>query len=73
MKVSILPLGSFALNIFSSGLVQSFSTSENLSKLVRADALNNAALGSGDLHENLLRVKQKRLLFAPMTTPIDGM
>jgi hypothetical protein len=73
MKVSILSLGSFALNIFSFVLVHSFPTSKNLSKLFRADALNDAAPGSEDLHENLLRLKQKRLLFDPMTKPIDGM
>jgi hypothetical protein len=73
MKVSILSLGSFALNLLSSGLVHSFPTSENLSKLVRADVSNNSAIDSEDLHENLLRLKQKRLPFDPMTTPIDGM
>lgn len=72
MKVSILSLGSFALTLLSSSLVHSFPTAENFAKLARRNALDNATFDSKDLHKNLLRLKQKRLLFDPMTTPIDG-
>jgi len=72
MKVSILSLASFALTLLSSGLVHSFPTAENFAKLAHRNALDNAAFGPEDLHNNLLRLKQKRLLFDPMTTPIDG-
>ena len=72
MKVSILSLGSFALTLFSSGLVHSFPTAENFAKLYRRDALGTDAFDPEEMHDNLLRLKQKRL-FDPMTTPIDGM
>ena len=72
MKVSILSLGSLALTLLSSGLVHSFPTAENFAQLARRNAGDNAAFDSEDLHKNLLRLKQKRLLFDPMTTPIDG-
>jgi hypothetical protein len=73
MKVSALSFGSFALTLLSSGLVHSFPTAENFAKLARSNALENGGVGSEDLHESLLRLKQKRLFFDPMTTPIDGM
>lgn len=72
MKVSILSFGSFALTLLSSGLVHSFPTAENFAKLARRNALDDTVFDAEDLHENLLRLKQKRLLFDPMTTPIDG-
>jgi len=72
MKVSILSLASFALTLLSSGLVHSFPTAESFAKLAHRNALDNAAFDPEDLHKNLLRLKQKRLLFDPMTTPIDG-
>jgi len=72
MKVSILSLASFALTLLSSGLVHSFPTAENLAKLAHRNALDNAAFDPEDLHKSLLHLKQKRLLFDPMTTPIDG-
>lgn len=72
MKVSILSFGSFALTLLSSSLVHSFPTAENFAKLAHRNALDNSAFGSEDLHKHLLRLKQKRLLFDPMTTPIDG-
>jgi hypothetical protein len=68
MKVSILSVGSFALSFLSCSLVHSFPTAENFAKLTHRNGLS-----SEDIHENLLRLKQKRLFFDPMTTPIDGM
>jgi hypothetical protein len=68
MKVSILSIGSFALSFLSCSLVHSFPTAENFAKLTHRNGLS-----SEDIHENLLRLKQKRLFFDPMTTPIDGM
>ncbi|THY25762.1 Cloroperoxidase [Aureobasidium pullulans] len=65
MKASILSSSFFALSLLS-GLVHSFPTAQNFAKLVRYDISPNH-----DMHESLLRLKDKRLLFDPMTEPVD--
>lgn len=65
MKASILSSSFFALCLLS-GLVHSFPTAQNFAKLARYDISANH-----DMHESLLRLKQKRLLFDPMTEPVD--
>lgn len=66
MKASILSSSFFALSLLS-GLVHSFPTAQNFAKLVRYDISANH-----DMHESLHRLKSKRLLFDPMTEPVDG-
>ncbi|ORY68353.1 Chloroperoxidase [Pseudomassariella vexata] len=51
-----------------SGLVQSFPTAQNFAKLLERDASFNSP---EKLHASLLALKNKRLLFDPLTTPID--
>lgn len=58
-----------------SGLVHSFPTAENFAKLAQRNGI--AADAASDitpeqLHESLLKIKNKRLLFDPLTDPIDG-
>lgn len=65
MKASILSSSFFALCLLS-GLVHSFPTAQNFAKLARYDISANH-----DMHESLLRLKHKRLLFDPMTEPVD--
>jgi hypothetical protein len=55
-----------------SALVHSFPTAENFAKLSRRGALKARDIRPEQLHESLLHLKEKRLLFDPMTTPIDG-
>ena len=57
----VLGLATFA------GLAQSFPTAENLAKLARDDGLT-----PDQLHEKLLYIKEKRLSFDPLGTPIQG-
>ncbi|KAI4595204.1 hypothetical protein KJ359_007180 [Pestalotiopsis sp. 9143b] len=57
-----------------SGLVHSFPTAENFAKLAQRNGI--AADAASDitpeqLHESLLKIKNKRLLFDPLTDPID--
>ena len=66
MKASILSSSFFALCLLS-GLVHSFPTAQNFAKLARYDISANH-----DMHESLLRLKHKRLLFDPTTEPVDG-
>lgn len=72
MKASILSIGSCALTLLSCSLVHSFPTPENFAKLVQHNALSGRTVSAEGLHENLLRMKEKRLFFDPMTTPVDG-
>lgn len=72
MKASILFIGSYTLTLLSCGLVHSFPTAEHFAKLVQHNALSGSAASSEGLHEGLLRLKEKRLIFDPMTKPIDG-
>ena len=51
--------------------VQSFPTADNLQKL--AERFSASAEGDyGDLRDALINAKAKRLLFDPLTKPIDG-
>ncbi|KAF7536945.1 heme-thiolate peroxidase [Neopestalotiopsis clavispora] len=55
-----------------SGLVHSFPTAENFAKLAERGMISDAAeITPEKLHEGLLKLKNKRLLFDPLTTPID--
>ncbi|CAJ2499721.1 Uu.00g025740.m01.CDS01 [Anthostomella pinea] len=54
-----------------SALVHSFPTAENFAKLAQRGLLDTSDLTPEALHESLLRIKNKRLLFDPMTSPID--
>lgn len=72
MKVSILSFGSYALSLLSCSLVHSFPTAENFAKLIRHNALGGPMASSEGLHEGLLHLREKRLFFDPMITPIDG-
>jgi hypothetical protein len=47
--------------------VHSFPTPENIANIIRREELTPE-----QLHESLLRLKDKRLLFDPLTTPIEG-
>lgn len=72
MKASTLSIRSCALTLLSCSLVYSFPTPENLAKLVQYNALSESTVSPEGLHETLLHLKEKRLFFDPMTTPIDG-
>ena len=62
MKFSLsLGLGAALLSHFSP-VAHGFPTAENLLKLGTPE----------EIHESLLRMKEKRLLFDPLTKPIDG-
>ena len=67
MKV-LLAGGRLALGVASlAGLAQAFPTADNLAKLARGDTPTPA-----QLHETLLNIKEKRLLFDPLADPIQG-
>ncbi|KAK6863781.1 oxidase [Apiospora arundinis] len=68
MKLSFSSCGLGAV-LFSAALVHSFPTAENFAKLAGRDALNG--LTPEELHKSLLSLKEKRLLFDPLTEPID--
>lgn len=68
MKLSFSACGLSA--VFFSGLVHSFPTAANFAKLAGRDGLNS--LSPEELHKSLLGLKEKRLLFDPLTEPIDG-
>jgi hypothetical protein len=53
-------------------LVHSFPTAENFAKLAQRGLLDTSNLTPREFHESLVRIKNKRLLFDPLTTPIDG-
>lgn len=55
-----------------SAVVHSFPTAENFAKLAERGLLDTSNLDPLQLHESLLKIKEKRLLFDPLTTPIDG-
>lgn len=66
MKLSFSTCGVGA--VFFSALVHSFPTAGNFAKLAGRDAI---ALSPEELHKSLLHLKEKRLLFDPLTKPID--
>lgn len=72
MKASVLSIGSYTLTLLSCGLVHSFPTAEHFAKLVQHNVPSGSAASSEGLHEGFLRLKEKRLFFDPLTTPIDG-
>jgi hypothetical protein len=57
-----------------SALVHSFPTAENFAKLAQRGVLEAdvSVLSAEELHASLLKIKEKRLLFDPLTEPIDG-
>ncbi|KAK8055643.1 hypothetical protein PG993_000870 [Apiospora rasikravindrae] len=66
MKLTFSTCGLGAV-LFSS-LAHSFPTAENFAKLTGRDAV---ALSPEELHKSLLHLKEKRLLFDPLTEPVD--
>ncbi|KAK7923484.1 Cloroperoxidase [Apiospora marii] len=66
MKLSFSTCGVGA--VFFSALAHSFPTAENFARLAGRDAI---ALSPEELHKSLLHLKEKRLLFDPLTEPID--
>jgi hypothetical protein len=72
MKAS-LPLRFYAVFLAPySTLVHSFPTAENFAKIARHGGLDLSNVSPHELQGNLLRLKEKRLLFDPLTTSIDG-
>lgn len=63
--------GAVLLTQFST-VVHSFPTAENFAKLAQRGLVDNPSLSPVQLHESLVRIKEKRLLFDPLTTPING-
>ena len=49
------------------GLVQSFPTAENLARLAQSEGLT-----ARQIHDHLAELQQKRQLFDPLSTPIQG-
>lgn len=53
--------------------VDAFPTAENFAKLIRYNpGLDDASAHFAKVQEGLVRLKEKRLLFDPLTEPIDG-
>jgi hypothetical protein len=71
MKASILSSGSLVWTLLSANLVHSFPTAENFAKLAGRNQNHDHPLEG--LYEGLVHLREKRLLFDPMTKPIDSM
>ncbi|KAI1865624.1 hypothetical protein JX265_007947 [Neoarthrinium moseri] len=54
-----------------SALVHSFPTADNFAKLAERGFIDSSDISPQKLHDSLLRIKEKRLLFDPLTYPID--
>ena len=66
--MKLTPVGGLVLGLGSlAGLVQSFPTAENLGRLAQAEGLTPE-----QLHEKLSHLQEKRQLFDPLNTPIQG-
>lgn len=53
--------------------VKAFPTTENFARLIRYNSgLNDASADFAKIQEELVKLKEKRLLFDPLTDPIDG-
>ncbi|KAK9769583.1 hypothetical protein AB5N19_11760 [Seiridium cardinale] len=66
------PFGTYAALLAPfSALVHSFPTADNFAKLAQRGLLDTSDIKPLELHESLLKIKNKRLLFDPLTTPID--
>lgn len=54
--------------------VDAFPSAENFAKLIRYNpGLDDASAHFAKIQEELHKLKEKRLLFDPLTDPIDGM